>query len=108
MQEIPAFKPRFIERYQELTDFEEFKIFSLRYIRKSIRVNTLKISVNELKKRLEKNWNLEQIPWCKQGFWIDHKGEDDDKRYDIGNVLEHQLGYIYVQEAASMIPPVVL
>ena len=37
-----------------------------------------------------------------------YKAEQDDKRYDIGNVLEHQLGYIYVQEAASMIPPAVL
>jgi len=73
-----------------------------------VRVNTLKSSVSEVRKRLEKNWFLKPIPWCKEGFWVEHKGEDKQKRYDIGNVLEHQLGYIYVQEAASMIPPVAL
>nr|MCK4929818.1 NOL1/NOP2/sun family putative RNA methylase [Nanoarchaeota archaeon] len=108
MDEKIEFKEKFIKRYSNLTDFKEFKKYSLLYIRKSIRVNTLKISINELKKRLQKKWNLEQIPWCKQGFWIDYKLEGEKKRYDIGNVLEHQLGYIYVQEAASMIPPVVL
>lgn len=103
-------KEKFEKRYKELLKdkYKNFIEHSKSYIRKGIRVNTLKTSVNEIKKRLKKNWKLEQIPWCRQGFWIDHKGEDDDKRYDIGNVLEHQLGYIYVQEAASMIPPVVL
>ena len=28
---------------------------------------------NNLKNRLEKNWVLEQIPWCKEGFWIEHR-----------------------------------
>lgn len=96
------FKPRFINRYSKLTDWNEFKKYSLSFLRKSIRVNTLKSSVSEIKKRLLDNWKLEQIPWCKEGFWI--SGE----RRDIGNLPEHVLGYIYVQEAASMIPPVVL
>lgn len=108
MTEEPEFKPKFIERYKQLTDFEIFKRYSLTYIRKAIRVNTLKISIDELRKRLENNWKLEPIPWCKEGFWIDYRREGEEKRYDIGNVLEHFLGYIYVQEAASMIPPVVL
>ncbi|MBS3136650.1 RsmB/NOP family class I SAM-dependent RNA methyltransferase [Candidatus Woesearchaeota archaeon] len=99
-------KEAFRERYSSLTDWDEFIKYSLSFLRRSIRVNTLKISVPELKKRLEKNWNLEQIPWCAEGFWVEHKGEE--KRRDIGNTLEHQLGYIYVQEAASMIPPIVL
>ncbi len=29
-------------------------------------------------------------------------------RTDLGNLKEHSLGYIYIQEAASMIPPLVL
>ncbi|NTV23973.1 MAG: RsmB/NOP family class I SAM-dependent RNA methyltransferase, partial [Nanoarchaeota archaeon] len=29
-------------------------------------------------------------------------------RLDIGNTIEHALGYIYVQEAASMVPPLAL
>lgn len=96
-----VFPPEFIERYKVLTDFEAYRIVASKFIRKSIRANTIKISVKELKLRL-KDWNLEQIPWCKEGFWI-----PGEKR-NIGHLLEHQLGYIYVQEAASMLPPVVL
>jgi len=99
-----TFKPKFIERYEKLTDFEKFKEYSLKYLRRSIRVNTIKISISELKIRMEKNWNFKQIPWCKEGFWLEHK----KGRRDIGNTLEHQLGYIYIQEAASMIPPLIL
>ncbi len=99
------FKPKFIERYSKLTNWEEFKRYSLTFLRRSIRVNTLKISVKELKQRLEKKWTLEQIPWCKEGFWIEHAKKE---RRDIGNLIEHSLGYFYTQEAASMIPPIVL
>ncbi len=99
-------KKGFEERYKSLLkeDYDKFIYYSLKYLRRSIRVNTLKISVEKLKRRLEKDWILEQIPWCKEGFWIQHKNE----RRDIGNLIEHQLGYIYVQEAASMIPAIVL
>lgn len=98
------FKPLFQERYKALLGprYDEFVKYSLAWLRKCIRVNTLKITVPELVKRLKPEWQLEQVPWCKEGFWI--KGE----RTDIGNLVEHSLGYIYVQEAASMIPPVVL
>jgi len=48
---------------------------------------------------------LQQIPWCKEGFYIEHIKKE---RRDIGNLIEHTLGYFYTQEAASMIPPLVL
>ena len=99
------FKDKFTERYEKLTDFEEFKKYSLSFLRRSIRVNTLKISIDELKKRLETKWNLQQIPWCKEGFYIEHIKKE---RRDIGNLIEHSLGYFYIQVAASMIPPLVL
>ena len=99
------FKDKFVERYSKLTDWEAFKKSSLSFLRRSIRVNTLKASVGELKERLEKSWNLEQIPWCREGFWIEHIKKE---RRDIGNLIEHSLGYFYIQEAASMIPPLVL
>ncbi|HLD86865.1 MAG TPA: NOL1/NOP2/sun family putative RNA methylase, partial [Candidatus Nanoarchaeia archaeon] len=99
------FKEKFIERYSKLTDFPTFKKWSLSFLRRSIRVNTLKISVEELKKRLEPAWTLTPVPWCKEGFWIEHK---KGERRDVGNLIEHALGYFYLQEAASMIPPVVL
>ncbi|MBI1936147.1 NOL1/NOP2/sun family putative RNA methylase [Candidatus Woesearchaeota archaeon] len=99
------FKSKFIERYSKLTDWEEFKKYSLFFLNRSIRINTLKISIKDFKDRLEKNWTLEQIPWCKEGFWIEHGKKE---RRDIGNLIEHSLGYFYIQEAASMIPPLVL
>ena len=102
------FKDNFIDRYKQLTDFEEFKKYSLSFLRRSIRVNSLKISIAEVRKRLEKDWELTQIPWCKDGFWIEHRGEGEKKRRDVGNLTEHTLGYFYIQEAASMIPPLVL
>ena len=98
------FKEKFVERFSRLTDWDTFKRFSLSFLRKSIRVNTLKISIKDLKARLEKDWVLEPVPWCKEGFFIEHK----KGRLDVGNTIEHSLGYYYVQEAASMIPPVVL
>ena len=100
-------KKKFEDHYRELlgVDYDKFMNYSLSYIRKCIRVNTLKADVSEIKKRLEDRWHLEVIPWCPQGFWITYK---DGKRFDLGNLIEHHLGYIYVQEAASMIPPVVL
>ncbi|MBS3108705.1 RsmB/NOP family class I SAM-dependent RNA methyltransferase [Candidatus Woesearchaeota archaeon] len=92
------FKKSFIEKYEKLTDIEKFKEYSLKRLRKSFRVNTLKTDVEEIKKRFN---NLEQVPWCREGFWIKDV-------YGLGNTLEHFLGYIYIQESASMIPPVVL
>ncbi|MCK5024973.1 MAG: NOL1/NOP2/sun family putative RNA methylase [Nanoarchaeota archaeon] len=102
------FKEKFIEHYSKLTDFEIFKKYCLSFLRRSIRVNTLKITIPKLVKRIETDWYLTPVPWCKEGFWVDHKGIGEEKRRDIGNLTEHALGYFYVQEAASMIPPVVL
>src|SRR3989338_5271333 len=93
------FKQSFIDRFSKITDFDIFAKACSQEPRKSIRVNTLKISVEELKDRL-KSFNLIPVPWCKEGFWTEQRG--------IGNSVEHSLGYIYVQDASSMIPPLVL
>lgn len=98
-----VFKDKFIARYSALTDWEQFKECSLTWLRKSIRVNTLKKPAAEIAGRLRAaGWTLESVPWYPEGFFI--SGE----RRDVGNLPEHALGYIYVQEAASMIPPLVL
>jgi len=102
------FKKKFVDRYAALTDIDKFKEYSFSYLRKSIRVNTLKIDVDALVKRVSKEWKLVPVPWCAEGFWIEHRGEGDEKRRDVGNLVEHALGYIYIQEASSMIPPLVL
>jgi len=99
-----VFKQDFVDRYSKLTDWDTFKKYSLSFLRKSIRVNTLKISVKECVNSIEKKgWKLTPIPWCSEGFWIEHT----DRR-DVGNLWEYHLGYFYVQESASMIPPLVL
>lgn len=120
MEQIPGtekieFKEKFVERYKGLTDWERFKEACLCFLERSIRVNTLKGSINQTKKSIEaKGWKLKQIPWIKEGFWVTgpvekrEEGEEAKPRRDVGNLLEHHLGKIYVQEAASMIPPLVL
>ncbi len=108
MQGQVQVKERFAARYSELTDYDVFMQYSLRYLRRSIRVNTLKIGLEQLRQRLGAGFRLEQIPWCREGFFIEHLGQGDEYRRDIGNLPEHSLGYFFIQEAASMIPPVVL
>lgn len=93
------FKEKFIERYSKITDFDKFIEYSLKPKRKAIRVNTIKTDVDEIKERMH---GLKQVPWCNEGFWV-KEGE-----IAVGNTLEHFLGYIYLQEASSMIPPLVL
>lgn len=99
-----AWKPAMLERYGRLTDLAELKRYSLAFLPKSVRVNTLKMPVAQVRESLEKDWRLTPVPWCKEGFWLEHK----EGRLDVGNTMEHALGYMYVQEAASMIPPIVL
>ncbi|MBI4151859.1 RsmB/NOP family class I SAM-dependent RNA methyltransferase [Candidatus Woesearchaeota archaeon] len=102
--ETIEFKKQFIERYAALTNWEEFQRYSLSFLRRSIRVNTILGTVKEVTASIAaKKWNLTPIPWCKEGFWIDHP-----ERRDVGNLFEYHVGKIYVQEAASMIPPLVL
>jgi tRNA (cytosine49-C5)-methyltransferase len=101
MKRIPEFKEKFIERYSQLTDFDKFKEYSLKDKRKSIRINTLKISISEFKKKFS-DLNLDSIPWCKEGFFV------NSSRTDLGNLFGHSMGHFYVQEASSMVPIEVL
>lgn len=95
-------KKEFIEKYNKLTDFEEYEKAINKFPRKSIRINTLKTTVSKTKKTISKEGTLKPIPWIKEGFWI------ENARRDLGNNYEHQIGYIYIQESASMIPPLAL
>ena len=74
-------------------------------LRKSIRVNTLKISVDTFKAIMdEQQWLYEPIPWCQEGFWID-RYRDGNSSVPLGSSFEHMAGLFYIQEASSMIPP---
>lgn len=82
----------------------EFTAACARPLRRSIRVNTLKISSDEFKRLMQpKGWTFDPIPWCQDGFWISYDEEDQ-----LGNALEHIQGLFYIQEASSMLPPTAL
>lgn len=101
--EIDFPKP-FKQKYKKLLGKDYEKLHKCLFVkpRKSIRVNTIKISRRKLVKRLEKKGiKLKQIPWYKNGFFVEsEKG--------IAKTLEYFLGYYYIQEASSMIPPLIL
>lgn len=70
-------------------------------LRRSLRVNTLKISVTDfLAQVAHHQWQLTPIPWCSEGFWI----EREDESVPLGNTAEHLAGLFYIQEASSMLP----
>lgn len=93
------------DRYDSFTDLAALKEFSSRPLRKSIRVNTLKTTVEEVVKcGKKKGWILEHVPWCPEGFFIDRV----DRKEALGKDLLHLVGRIYMQEAASMLPVMLL
>ncbi|MDH1470144.1 16S rRNA (cytosine(1407)-C(5))-methyltransferase RsmF [Shewanella sp. GD03713] len=83
---------------------DDFIAACSRPLRRSIRVNTLKISSEDFKQLMQpKGWTFEPIPWCEDGFWISY-----DEEEQLGNALEHIQGLFYIQEASSMLPPTAL
>ncbi|MDD5055917.1 MAG: SAM-dependent methyltransferase [Candidatus Peribacteraceae bacterium] len=103
MNEPTTFKA--FDRYADFTDLKALNEWSLKPLRKSLRVNTLKCSTDELLKwGKAKNWMLEPVPWCKEAFFIDRV----DRGEALGKDLLHLLGYFYMQEAASMLPVTLL
>lgn len=99
------FNPKFVDRYKELLgkELKTFLEFCEKPLKDAVRVNRLKISKERLIRKLKaKGWTLKQIPWYQNGLWVERG------RSDLGNTLEHFLGYYYVQGAASMIPPLIL
>lgn len=73
-----------------------------RGIPKYIRVNTIKSSETELVKRLnERGFKLEktEVPFCYEVL---------EEKYSIGATPEYLMGYYYVMDKSSCIPPLVL
>lgn len=91
--------PEFYERIMKIDGSDDFFRYMVKPLRVSIRVNTLKAKVEDVERNLEEIITG-KVPWCDEGFYIS---------VDIFSKLpEHQLGIIFSQEAASMIPPVVM
>lgn len=98
----PIIPDQFKERYGQLVDDQDAFFSSLlQQLPKSFRINPLKASPKTIEKRF-KDYGivLKQVPWYSDAFV--------SKNYAIGNTLENFLGYIYIQELTSMLPPLIL
>jgi len=102
-------KPLFIERMKALLkdeeDFREYMRILDVPLPNSIRCNTVKISADRLKKKLEKKWKIKQPFKQNPEMMI---VESPLEPGELGKALEHQLGYYYVQEISSMLPIIAL
>lgn len=98
---MQAFLPKeFLSRCGEIlgSDFNEFLSFSQSKPQKCIRVNTLRISVQEAKKELEKSGvKIRPVPFCFHALFADSSQR-------LGSLLWHSLGHYYLQDASSLVP----
>jgi NOL1/NOP2/sun family putative RNA methylase len=104
-------KPLFLERMKRLFDENEeevkkfLEIVNVEPIN-SIRCNTIKISPEKLKLRLEeKGWKIKQ-PFKEHPEIMIIESELSPG--ELGKSIEHLLGYYYVQEISSMLPMLAL
>ncbi len=100
------FPELFLTQMRELlpaaADFDHFIAISQQPLRRSLRVNTLKISVPDFLALVAPyQWALTPIPWCEEGFWI---SREDADTLPLGSTAEHLAGLFYIQEASSMLP----
>ncbi len=98
----PRIPARFRERYLPVVDDQDAFLACLGELTpKSFRVNTLKSSAAEVQKRFAGyGIGIRQMGWCPEAFVSDVP--------EIGGTLEHFLGSIYLQELASMLPPILV
>ena len=100
----PIFKERFQEMLGSQEEYDKFEQCILEPQRKSFRINPHKVSNPEslISSLKSKGLTLSPVPWSKDAYFMEY---DKEKRSDLGNLFEHFLGEIYVQEATSMTPP---
>ena len=101
---IPEFLyKKLVEQYGEDVAIEIKTGYSEKRIT-TIRVNTLKVSPESIKDRLEEsNVNFSEISWNKDAFIIENKNE-----IDMRNLSMYENGEIYLQSLSSMIPPLIV
>ncbi|MBP3920370.1 MAG: RsmB/NOP family class I SAM-dependent RNA methyltransferase [Bacilli bacterium] len=99
--EIPKILQEMIEKeYKNLTNDI---INGYKKIRKTtLRVNTIKSNIEEIKKELDKNNIIyEEVSWYKDALII-------SSDFNIRNLDIYKDGKIYIQSLSSMIPPLIL
>src|SRR3989344_8013717 len=94
----PLFEERMKNLLPEKNDFEKFSEIIHHQPLNFIRCNTIKISPEELFPRLQKKWEVEQ-PFSSHPEIILIKSSLLPG--ELGNSIEHLLGYYYVQEISS-------
>lgn len=102
-------KPLFRERMQLLLpnseDFSAYEKIIHTEPRNFIRCNTLKIAPEELIKRLKEKWAVSQpYPSHPEIMLV----ESNLLPGELGNSIEHILGYYYIQEVSSMLSAIAL
>lgn len=87
---------QFLERMKQMLG-DEYEEFLASYDRERVyglRINTLKVEIEDAKKLLP--FSLEPIPWCESGFYY-QEGERPGKH------AFHEAGIYYIQEPSAMI-----
>lgn len=102
-------KPLFRERLQKLLpikeDFDAFEKIVHTEPKNWVRCNTLKITTEDLMRRLKEKWSVVQpFPKYPEIMLINQ----ELKPGELGNSIEHVLGYYYVQEICSMMSVIAL
>ncbi len=92
---------KLFSRYKSIIpDFDDFMSVLQKPLVQSFRINTLKAKRDEILLLL-KDLKMKSQPYYEDGFIL-------QKKTKLGNHITHNLGLIYVQEVASMIPVIVL
>lgn len=96
-----------LERLKEIYSKDEYNnIMHSLYTRMlpSFRTNSLKISPDELEKRLKKqDFEIERVDWFQDAFVLKNKSIRE-----LTETEEYKEGYLYIQNLSSMIPVIVL
>jgi len=87
-----------MERYRQIiSDWDKFSYYCSQPLPKTLRVNTLKVSLDMMEKYFKKlGWSFKRFDFCLWGYEVQTGDE-------ISRTLEHWLGYYYIQEATSFI-----
>ncbi len=93
----------FLHRMQAFLEAEEFAAFQAALRGRPVtglRVNTLKISPEDLQRRT--GWRMEPVPWCPEGFVLQEEGVRPGKH------PYHAAGLYYLQDPSAMAPAALL
>ena len=99
------YSPFLVKRFRDIfgKDFGKLMKSYSKKTRKAIRVNTLKISVNNCLNRLKrKGFLLSSVPWCNSAFFV------DKEPMPLASTVEYLMGFFYIQDATSLVPVIEL